>query len=190
VAAPPAVTLPSVPSGFVPANPADFRGYRPMASEIAAIPDAVDELQAFADYSAVFGITAPPASQLAGLLAVAAQWTSVLSDTTAWLAYVKSEEGMAWKDALLLVEKMKPAFQLASAANPALLTGYPALARLLGASQLVAKRALATKKRTKAAAATAAASEGTAAAQATQGAGANGAAASAAAPPRVVTVTG
>lgn len=161
-----------------------------MASEIAAVPDAIDELQAFADHGSVFGITAPPASQLAALLSVAAQWTSVLSDTTAWLTYVKSEEGMAWKDALLLVEKMKLAFQLASAANPALLTGYPALARLLGASQVVAKRAVATKKRAKAAAATAAASAGTADAQATQGAAAYGAAAPAATPTRVVTVTG
>ncbi len=132
----------------MPANPADFRGYRPMASEIAAVPDTIDELQGFADYGSVFGITAPPASELSAGLSVAAQWTSVLSETTAWLQYVKSEEGTAWKDAMLLVEKMKPAFQLASAANPALHTQYPALARLLGASQVAAKRAVATKKRT------------------------------------------
>ncbi len=45
---------------------------------------------------------------------------------------------MVRKDALLLVDKMKAAFQLASAANLAMLTTNSSLARLLGASQVVA----------------------------------------------------
>ncbi|MGH7293801.1 MAG: hypothetical protein ACRELB_02655 [Polyangiaceae bacterium] len=63
------------------------------------MPDAIDELQAFADYTAVFGIIAPPADQLAQRLAIGAQWTTVLAQTSPWVKYVKSEEAMAWKDA-------------------------------------------------------------------------------------------
>ncbi|HEY6459937.1 MAG TPA: hypothetical protein VIY73_07285, partial [Polyangiaceae bacterium] len=113
VGAPPALTLPAIPAGFVPANMADFRGYRPMASEVAAVADVIAELETFSNYDAVFGITAPPADQISQRLAVATEWTSVLSQTSAWSIYVKSEEATAWKDALLLVDKLKPAFQLA-----------------------------------------------------------------------------
>jgi hypothetical protein len=140
VSPPPPVTLPPIPNGFVPVNAADLRGYRPMASEIAALPDAIVELQGFSDYLTLFGITAPPLDELVQRLSIAGQWTSVLSQTLGWSKYVKSQEGMAWKDALEFTEKLKAPFQLATAANPALLSQYPALARLLGASKAAALR--------------------------------------------------
>jgi hypothetical protein len=160
-----------------------------MASEIAAVPDAVAELQVFTDYMTVFGITAPDPGQLGQRLTIAAQWTTLLSQSSGWNTYVRSQEGMAWKDALLLMDKLKLPFQLASAANPALLSSYPALARLLGASTVVAKRAVATKKKN---AKNAAAASAAAAAQPgpTPVAGAAGAAAPVPAAPRVVTVQG
>jgi hypothetical protein len=162
-----------------------------MASEIAALPDAVAELQGFTDYTSLFGITAPPRDELVQRLSIAAQWTSVLSQSSGWLKYVKSQEGMAWKDALLLTEQLKVPFQLASTANSSLLSDYPALARLLGASKVVAKRAVATRAKNKAAATAPADTAAPAQPSATPGAnGANGAQAPAPAPARVVTVTG
>jgi hypothetical protein len=191
VIAPPQVTVPGVPSGFVPAAPADFRGFRPMASEIAAVPDAVAELQGFTDYGTVFGITAPPSGQVAQRLTVAAQWTALLSSSSGWYKYVKSQEGMAWKDALSLVDGLKVPFDLATTASPALLSSYPALARLLGASKVVAKRGVATKKKNAATTAAAAGAAASAPPAATPDAGAgNGAAAANPAAPRVVTVQG
>ena len=74
--APPTVTVPTAPAGFVPVAPLDLKGYRPMQSELAAMPDAVAELQTFPDWSSVFGITAPASGQLAQRLQVTAQWTS------------------------------------------------------------------------------------------------------------------
>ena len=56
---PPSVTIPSPPAGFVPSNPKDYRGFRPKSAELAVVPDAVMELQAFSDYDTVFGKTAP-----------------------------------------------------------------------------------------------------------------------------------
>ena len=156
VNSPPVVVVPAVPNGFVPVSGVDLRGFRPMQSELASVPDAILELQGFTNYTALFGVTAPPAAQVIARLAVAAQWTSLLSSSTAWYTYVKSQEGMAWKDALELVEKLKAPFQLASASNPALLSQYPALARMLAAKQVVAKRASSTKAKNKKAAATAA----------------------------------
>ena len=133
VSAPPQVTLPSVPNGFVPVSGADTLGFRVLASQAAAVPDAIAELEGFANYTAVFGITAPDVGQLTQRLSVAFQWTTLLSQTAAWYKYSKSEYLMAWKDALLLVDSLKAPFDLASTANPALLSQYPGIARLLGA---------------------------------------------------------
>jgi hypothetical protein len=206
VSAPPPVTLPSVPNGFVPVSGADTLGFRVLASQAAAVPDAIAELQSFASYTAVFGITAPDVGQLTQRLAVAFQWTTLLSQTAAWYKYSKSQYLMAWKDALLLVDSLKAPFDLASTANPALLSQYPGIARLLGAKSIVAKRAAASRAKGKAAAAkTAATNAGAAAAQTpapaqapavaavpavngANGATANGAPAAAAA--RIVTVQG
>ena len=149
VVAPPPATIPAVPSGFVPANPADFKGFRAMASQVAAVPDAITELQGFTGYTSVFGITAPDAAQLIQRLNVAYQWTMLLSQTAAWYKYAKSQQGMAWKDAVILVDALKAPFDLAAAANPALLSQYPAIARLLGAKAVVAKRSAATKAKNK-----------------------------------------
>ena len=144
---PPAATIPAVPGGFLPVPAADLQGYRPFASALAAAPDALAELQAFADYAATFGITAPPYEELLRRLALAVQWTAMLAQTAAWLEYAKSQEGTAWKDALQLVQKLKRPFELATAADPARLGRYPALGRLLGASRAVSKRAVATRVR-------------------------------------------
>jgi len=157
IAPPPNVTIPGVPSNFVPVTGADLRGYYPHASQIAAVPDTLTELQSFSNYTALFGITAPDLGQLTQRLDVALRWTTLLSQSSAWTAYVKSQEGMAWKDALLLVESLEIPFGLAAQANPALLSQYPALARLLGARKVVGKRAASSRAKNKADAAKAAA---------------------------------
>jgi hypothetical protein len=110
VNSPPVVTVPSAPNGFIPVSAIDLRGFRPMQSELASVPDAILELKKFANYTGLFGITAPPAAQVSQRLHVAAQWTSLLAQSTAWYTYVKSQEGMAWKDALELVAKLKTPF--------------------------------------------------------------------------------
>jgi hypothetical protein len=191
--------IPPVPAGFVPANPADFKGFRALASQVAAVPDAVAELQGFTAYSSVFGITAPDVTQLTQRLNVAFQWTMLLSQTAAWYKYAKSQQAMAWKDAITLVLGLKPAFDLAATANPALLSQYPAIARLLGAQAVVAKRAASARAKNKKTDATddSSASPTTpvptpapAAAGTGGNAPPNGAAAPAPAPARTVTIEG
>ena len=144
---PPDVTIPSVPPGFVPSNTKDYRGFRPKSSELAVVPDVVLELQRFDDYDSVFGRTAPPVSDVSQALEASAQWTAQLADSSDWIGYVKSQEGMTWKDTLVLVDKLKAPFELAGAHDPTLLSRYPALARLLGAAKVIAKRGAATKTR-------------------------------------------
>src|SRR5262249_11737636 len=131
---PPNVKLPSPPACFVPSNPKDYRGFRPKSSELAAVPDVIMELRAFSDYEGVFGKTAPPLADVTQSLDASSQWTALLADSSDWIGYVKSQEGMAWKDTLSVVDKLKAPFQLASTHDPKMLSRYPALARLLGAA--------------------------------------------------------
>src|ERR1700722_15245761 len=182
--APPTVSIPVPPAGFVPVRAVDLKGYRPMQSELASVPDAVAELQSFPNWSLIFGITAPPSTQVGQRLQVAAQWTSLLAQSNSWTSYVKSMEGMAWKDALEVMDSLKVPFQLASAASPSMLSQYPALTRLLGAQKVVAKRAVSTKKKNAAAASAATTTAATAAAAPAV------ATAAPETPPRVVTVQG
>jgi hypothetical protein len=180
------VQIPPVPAGFIPVNGKDMRGFRPTQSELASVLDAIRELSNFPNYSALFGITAPPVAQVVARLTVAAKWTTLYAASTAWYTYVRSQEGMAWKDALELVEGLKTPFQLASATNPALLNQYPALARMLGAKKVAAKRGTVTRAKNKKAEAAKAA----AAAAAAQAAPQAPAEPTSPAPTRVVTVQG
>jgi len=148
---PPSVTIPAVPDGFVPVNAADLRGFHMLAAQIAAVPDSIAELQSLSNYGVLFGITAPDVGQLTQRLGVAAQWATLLSQTYAWYQYVKSQQGMSWKDTVLLLDGLKAPFDLATTANPAVLTQYPALARLLGARKAAAKRGVVTRAKKKAA---------------------------------------
>jgi hypothetical protein len=186
VRSPPQVAIPPVPAGFVPVPLASLRGFRPMATEVKAVSAAVTELQGMTDYGAIFGITAPPVDQVIQLLQVAEQWTELLAASSAWEAYVKSEEGVAWKDALQVVEKLKTPFQLATTANPALSARLPELAKLLGASKAAAKKGSSTKSKNQATADTPPAG-GT---EATQAVTPEATPTVAPAPTRVVTVQG
>ena len=186
-----------MPAGFVPPPAATFTGYRPMQTEIAYVPDAILELQGIPNWGLIFGMTAPAAPLVAGRLSVAMQWTDLYAESEAWFNYVKSQEGLAWKDALEVTDTLKVPLQCATATNPALLKQYPALQRLLGAQKVVAKKAVTTKANKKAAAASTAAAAsaqvalgGAAATAAAVPAGAQIASAPAATPVRVVTVSG
>ena len=144
---PPDVKAPAVPAGFVRSNPKDYRGFRPKDSELAVIPDVIVELAQFDDYESVFGRTAPAVLSVIQALEAASQWTALLSGASDWDAYVRSQEGMAWKDTLTLVDKLKGPFELASAHDPSIAARYPALARLVAAAKVIAKRGVATRKR-------------------------------------------
>jgi hypothetical protein len=178
------LTFPSPPADFAPQPAGAFNGFRPLQAEVAAAPDAVLELERFTDWRQVFGVTAPPAAMLAKKLQIASQWSSLLAQTEAWLTYVKSEEGEAWKDALDAMDALKLPFQFAMSTHASLLDRCPQLAKLLGAHKAQAKRAMATRRRKAAAAASA--REGEASADP----GASSAAAAEPTPGRVVTITG
>ena len=139
-------------------------------------------------------------NQLTQRISVAYDWTLLLSQTAAGYKYAKSQQA-AWRDARVLVDALKPPFDLASTANPAMLSQYPAIARLLGAKSVVAMRAATSRaKKVKAdtqtaldaarASATSTQTSAPAPAAATPAVGEASGAAAAAAPARVGTVQG
>jgi hypothetical protein len=124
---------------------ADLQGFRAIDVQVASVPEALAEMAGFTDYTAVFGIAAPDPSQLMQRLDVASQWTRLLAESNAWCRYVQSQQGVAWKEALVLLGQLKEPFRLAAKANPDLRIQYGALARLLGARTDVAHRAAASR---------------------------------------------
>jgi hypothetical protein len=189
VGLPPAVTMPTRPAGFVAPSPRVYQGFHPSSSEVEAASTAVVELTGFANYGSVFGPLAPTAAAVANALNLAVQWRNMRDSTESWDAYVRAEDGLAWKNALTLADELKPLFLIAVSKNSALAQQYPGLAQLFGAPKQVAKQGLATKKKNaKTSAAKAAAAAPAAAAGAAVQAAPEVASAASPASPKSVTV--
>ena len=137
--------IPSPPPGFIPVTGGFAKSIRPTKAELMAMPDAIVELQSFTDYAAVLGQTVPAQANVITTFGTAGQWSVMRVATMAWEAYVSNEEGVGWTAVRQQIASIKPAFNLAAAANPALLTTYPKLATLLGAKSAAAKKGSATK---------------------------------------------
>jgi type VI secretion system secreted protein VgrG len=183
---PPSVVIPTPPAGYVAPNPLDYRGYHPSAREVSAASTAVANLATFADYGEVFGPLAPPASTVADALNLAVQWRNTRESTDTWNAYVHAEDGLAWKNALTLADKLKPVFLIAVSNNPSLATQYAGLAELFDAPKVAAKQATVTRKKNAKTRATTAASATPVAAAAPAPTAPEAAAPT---PPKTVTVT-
>lgn len=169
-------------------SPRVYQGYHPTSEELGAAPGAIADLGRFTGYSATLGPLAPAASTVVSALALAVAWRKARGPAEAWDEYVRTEDGLAWKGALMLLDRVKPYFLAAVQRNSELAQQYPGLARMFEAPREVAKQALATKKKNAAAvAASAASATATAAPAVTAVAAAPDASTT---PARVVTVQG
>jgi hypothetical protein len=144
---PPEDDIPAVPSWFVPPNPRDFMGYRPTSRETAAASTAISNLANADNWVATFGSSVPSPATLTSALTLGLQWGEMRASTTAWDVYVKAQYAMAWKRALILLEDLKPVFLCAIAKNSALASQYEGFAQMFDAQKLVARQAIATRKR-------------------------------------------
>jgi len=152
---PPDEDIPSPPAGFVAPSPHDFLGHRPTSREIAAATTVIGNLASDSDYVATFGTTVPSAAAIASALQLGIEWLGMRDSTEAWDAYVKAQYGMAWKNALMLLDQLKPVFLGAIERNATLASKYQGLTEMFDAAKVVATRSKNAKA--KAAATTAAA---------------------------------
>ena len=152
IPAPPSnATIPPVPAGFDPTSGSNYRGVQPRKSELVALPLAIRDLRSFTNYGAILGTVAPPLAELEQSFDVSNAWSSMRNESSAWDAYCRDQEGVAWRAMRALMSRLKPLFVLAAKANPSLATTYAGLAALLGAKTVSANKAVATKKKNKAA---------------------------------------
>lgn len=160
---PPSATCPSPPAGFIAPNSRHYRGFHPTTSELRAASLAIADLGRLGNLTALLGPAAPSSTAVAAALDLALKWRAAREASSAWDAYVRAQDGMAWKDALTLVDQLKPLFHIAAARSRDVANRYPGIAELCDAANLVAKRSLATRqKRAKEKAAEAAQAEATA----------------------------
>ena len=174
---------------WLPAG-ATSSGYRPTSREIAAATTAIADLGSFDDYVAVLGSAVPTAASIASALQLGVSWRGMRDSTATWDVYAKAQDGMAWKNALTLLDELKPVFLGAVAKNASLATKYPGLMQMFDAPKALAKLGVATrKKNAKAKADTAASAAQAAGAAVTPAVPAATTAAAPAAATKTVTVT-
>jgi hypothetical protein len=145
--APPAGTAPIVPNGFAAPDMREFVGYRPNQLELTAMPAAISDLGKFVDYAALLGIGAPATTTVVGAITLGVQWRAQRGLAEAWDTYVRTQDAIAWKAALMLLEELKPLFLGAVAKKPELATTYPGLSQIFNASKASSKQANVTKKK-------------------------------------------
>jgi hypothetical protein len=192
---PPDGAIPAPPAGFVEASPKQFQGFRPKAGQVAVAATVATELETAVGYAAEFGSAAPDQTAFASAVDRAQRWRAIRTATEGFLAYARTEDGEAWKNALTMVTQIEPLFNAALARDATVAERYPALSRMLSIPRAIAQVAVATRKKEAKAKTTNAAPPATPAAPvpptpAASGTTLSAPAAADATPPRVVTVTG
>jgi len=147
LSAPPDVTLPQIPVGFVAPSARAFFGYYATEAEVSAAPLALHDLGNFASYTAILGASAPSVSSVTGTLTMALDWRASRVAAEAWAAYATTQDYVAWKAALMVLDDLKPLFLLAVKKNADLATQYAGLVQLFDAGKLVAAEAAVTRKK-------------------------------------------
>ena len=143
----PTFTVPVPPATFVPGNLLAYRGSHLQAAQIAAMPDAILELQSFENYSQTFGAGVAPAAQIVSEVQVAIAWTATRTAVEALLVYAKTQEAITSKSSLADLDQLGIVFKAIAKQNPAIAGGCPALVRVFEARTASAQRGVATRKR-------------------------------------------
>jgi hypothetical protein len=157
----PTTDVPAIPDGFVPpATLRGLRGYSPRQTELTTLPGVIADLGNFIDYASVIGAKAPAATTVQSKISTALGWRKVRNKAEAWEIYARTEDAIAWKEAAVVLDKIKPLFLFAVTEDPTLSAKYPSLAAYCTATKEATAQANVTRQknaRTKAAADAAAA---------------------------------
>jgi hypothetical protein len=137
--------IPVPPATAVPTNGSDYRGVQPKVTEQAALSAALADLQKFSSYTQLLGGAAPPIAHVIVLLTLGVEWTGMRNATDAWDTYCRTQEGLVWAQIRLMMDRLKPAWDLAVGADATLITQFPGLASFLGAKKAIAQKAVSTR---------------------------------------------
>jgi len=147
IAAPPVdANIPAPPKGYDPTDGTNYRGIQPRKAELVALPSALQDLGRFTTYAQVLGTTAPAFTQVQASLTVANEWSTMRNVSTAWDAYCRDQEGMAWVSVHALLDRLRPSFELAASADAALTTEFTGLSSLLAVKKVIANKAASTRR--------------------------------------------
>ncbi|MGO9710558.1 MAG: hypothetical protein ACLQBL_16950 [Polyangiaceae bacterium] len=150
-APPPSATIPSPPSGADAPGGQNYRGVVPRKIELAALPGAVSDLQRCTSFSQIFGATGLPYAQVLQAFEISNDWSTMRNATDAWDTYCQTQEGICWGVLRVIMDTLKPAFDVAIAGNPGLATTLPSFATLFNAKNVIAQKSASTRRLNKAA---------------------------------------
>jgi hypothetical protein len=142
---PSSANIPSPPGSFKVSDVTIYNGVQPRVAETTALPGAVSDLRQFTDYAQTLGATVPMHDDVVQSFHIASLWSEMRTRSSAWDAYCRLQEGIAWTMIRAQMERLLPAFALAVRGNPAIAVRYPNLATLLYAKKAIAQKAAATR---------------------------------------------
>jgi hypothetical protein len=142
---PPDANVPAPPADFIPPSGPEYNGVQPRKSEQAVLSAAISDIAKIPNYAAIEAVTAISQTQLVQMLQLGSAWTSMHNRSSAWDIFCRTQEGVAWTGIRVMMTKVKPAFELVTAADPSLRTQLPGLTALLGAQKAIAQRGVSTK---------------------------------------------
>jgi hypothetical protein len=138
--------IPAPPSGAAQPDASAYRSVTPRATELAALPSAVENLQRFTAFTTVFGAAGLPYAQVLQAFTVGNQWSTMRKASAAWDAFSRTEEGLSWGTIRSIMERLGPLWDIAAAADPSLAVTFPGVATLFGAKKAIARKGASTRR--------------------------------------------
>jgi hypothetical protein len=145
---PPVAAVPAPRPGWepTPRKRKGPQGLRPKATQAANASAVAKELTESATYGTDFGSRAPAAAQVAFVITNAAKWRETWQAAKKFLAY-SAEQRATWdNEALVHMDKLKPAFDYVTSRDPTVAEKYAATSKYLGATNAIAARAATVRK--------------------------------------------
>jgi hypothetical protein len=145
---PPVTAVPVPRAGWEPA-PKKKRGSRGLVPKAAQATNAnavAKELTESATYVADFGARAPSAANVAFVVTNAAKWRETWLAARKFMTYAAEQRANWENEALVHMDKLKPAFEYVTSRDPTVAEKYAATSKYLGATNAIAARAATVRK--------------------------------------------
>ncbi|HEY2514087.1 MAG TPA: hypothetical protein VGI39_24640 [Polyangiaceae bacterium] len=125
------------------------KGVRVYQGEVDVAESAARELRASTMFPGILSSHFGTAEQIADTIDFAAQWYVEAAAAATWASYTRMQSNLAWNYALAMIDRLRVAYQAVAATDPAIEKELPNFTKLLAVRQIVAAKAVATKRKIK-----------------------------------------
>jgi hypothetical protein len=125
------------------------KGTRVLQAEVDLAENAASELRASTVFPQILSAHFGSAEEIANAIEFAVQWYAQAKAGANWGSYTQTQSNLAWAYTLALIERLRGSFLAVAATDLSIEKELPNFTQLLGARQVVAAKAVATKRKIK-----------------------------------------